>query len=46
MSINEQEGMFGRRRDTCAPLDGTNEFDTPNYKADPNGSGIFLREIQ
>jgi deferrochelatase/peroxidase EfeB len=37
VSINEQEGMFGRRRDTGAPLDGTNEFDTPNYKADPNG---------
>jgi deferrochelatase/peroxidase EfeB len=40
VSINEQEGMFGRRRDTGAPLDGTNEFDTPNYKADPNGNVI------
>jgi deferrochelatase/peroxidase EfeB len=42
VSINEQEGMFGRRRDTGAPLDGTSEFDTPNYKADPNGSVIPL----
>ncbi len=43
VSINEQEGMFGRRRDTGAPLDGTNEFDTPNYKADPNGNVIATR---
>jgi deferrochelatase/peroxidase EfeB len=42
VSINEQETMFGRRRDTGAPLDGTSEFDTPNYKADPNGSVIPL----
>ena len=42
VSINEQEGMFGRRRDTGAPLDGTNEFDTPDYKADPHGNVIPL----
>ena len=42
VSINEQEGMFGRRRDTGAPLDGTSEFDTPNYKADPHGNVIPL----
>jgi deferrochelatase/peroxidase EfeB len=42
VSINEQETMFGRRRDTGAPLDGTNEFDPPNYKADPNGYVIPL----
>jgi hypothetical protein len=38
VSINEQEGMFGRRRDSGAPLDGTAEFDTPDYQADPHGS--------
>ncbi len=42
VSINEQEGMFGRRRDTGAPLDGTGEFDTPDYKADPHGNVIPL----
>jgi deferrochelatase/peroxidase EfeB len=42
VSINEQETMFGRRRDTGAPLDGTAEFDTPNYAADPKGAVIPL----
>lgn len=42
VSIDEQENMFGRRRDSGAPLDGTNEFDTPNYDADPNGNVIPL----
>jgi deferrochelatase/peroxidase EfeB len=42
VSINEQEGMFGRRRDTGAPLDGTSELDTPNYKSDPHGYVIPL----
>jgi deferrochelatase/peroxidase EfeB len=42
VSINEQEGMFGRRRDSGAPLDGSSEFDAPNYKADPHGSVIPL----
>jgi deferrochelatase/peroxidase EfeB len=31
VSITEQERMFGRRRDTGAPLDGRHEFDTPNF---------------
>jgi deferrochelatase/peroxidase EfeB len=42
VSINEQENMFGRRRDTGAPLDGNNEFDTPDYAKDPHGSVIPL----
>ncbi|MCU1529318.1 MAG: deferrochelatase/peroxidase EfeB [Frondihabitans sp.] len=42
VSINEQETMFGRRRDTGAPLDGSAEFDTPDYKADPKGDVIPL----
>lgn len=42
VSINEQEGMFGRRRDTGAPLDGNSEFDPPDYKADPHGNVIPL----
>ena len=34
--------MFGRRRDTGAPLDGNGETDTPNYPADPTGAAIPL----
>lgn len=42
VSINEQENMFGRRRDSGAPLDGSSEFDTPDYAADPHGTVIPL----
>ena len=42
VSINEQEGMFGRRRDSGAPLDGNSEFDAPDYAADPKGNVIPL----
>jgi deferrochelatase/peroxidase EfeB len=42
ISINEQENMFGRRRDTGAPLDGNDEHDLPNFAADPIGSAIPL----
>lgn len=42
VSIAEQEGMFGRRRDSGAPLDGNQEFDTPKYHADPKGDVIPL----
>ena len=42
VSINEQEGMFGRRRDSGAPLDGNTESDTPDYAADPHGNVIPL----
>ncbi|MEE6167381.1 MULTISPECIES: iron uptake transporter deferrochelatase/peroxidase subunit [unclassified Mycolicibacterium] len=42
VSINEQERMFGRRRDSGAPLDGNNEFDSPDYAADAKGKTIPL----
>jgi deferrochelatase/peroxidase EfeB len=42
VSITEQENMFGRRRDTGAPLDGTGEFDTPDYAKDSQGKVIPL----
>jgi deferrochelatase/peroxidase EfeB len=42
VSLNEQEGMFGRRRDSGAPLDGSSEFDPPDYAADPKGDVIPL----
>lgn len=40
VSIAEQEGMFGRRRDSGAPLDGAAEADEPDYAADPEGDVI------
>lgn len=42
VGISEQENMFGRRRDTGAPLDGNDEFDVPDYTNDPKGSTIPL----
>ncbi len=42
VSIHEQENIFGRRRDTGAPLDGNSEFDVPNYAQDPTGGAIPL----
>ncbi|MBW0012532.1 Dyp-type peroxidase [Mycobacterium sp.] len=42
ISISEQENMFGRRRDSGAPLDGSAEFDVPDYAADPHGAVIPL----
>jgi deferrochelatase/peroxidase EfeB len=42
VSLNEQELMFGRRKDTGAPLDGANETDIPDYAKDPQGNAIPL----
>ena len=42
VSITEQERMFGRARDTGAPLDGRHETDIPNYPQDPQGDVIPL----
>ncbi|WP_210586174.1 iron uptake transporter deferrochelatase/peroxidase subunit [Streptomyces sp. GESEQ-35] len=42
VAITEQERMFGRARDTGAPLDGRHETDTPQYTQDPKGDVIPL----
>jgi deferrochelatase/peroxidase EfeB len=42
VAVHEQENIFGRRRDTGAPLSGNNEFDAPDYTNDPVGATIPL----
>jgi deferrochelatase/peroxidase EfeB len=42
VSLTEQEKMFGRRKDTGAPLDGAKETDNPDYAKDPKGNVIPL----
>ncbi len=38
VGITEQERMFGRRKETGAPLSGTVETDLPDYSDDPTGA--------
>ncbi|WP_110747834.1 iron uptake transporter deferrochelatase/peroxidase subunit [Phyllobacterium leguminum] len=35
--LQEQETIFGRRKESGAPFDGKTEADVPNYAADPDG---------
>jgi deferrochelatase/peroxidase EfeB len=42
VSVSEQERMFGRRKDTGAPLSGNVESDTPDFSDDPTGDAIPL----
>jgi deferrochelatase/peroxidase EfeB len=42
VSIHEQENMFGRRRDSGAPLSGNHESDVPQFHNDPQGAIIPL----
>ncbi len=42
VSIYKQQRIFGRYKDSGAPLDAKGEFDAPNYQVDPQGKVIPL----
>jgi deferrochelatase/peroxidase EfeB len=42
VGLREQENMIGRRRDTGAPIGGTDEFQDPRFDLDPKGDRIPL----
>jgi deferrochelatase/peroxidase EfeB len=42
VGLREQENMIGRRRDTGAPLGGTDEYQDPRIDLDPKGARIPL----
>ena len=42
VDVGEQETMFGRRKATGFPLDGSSLYATPDYANDPNGDVIPL----
>jgi deferrochelatase/peroxidase EfeB len=37
LTFKEQEETIGRKKASGSPMDGQNEFDAPNYAADPDG---------
>jgi deferrochelatase/peroxidase EfeB len=42
ISVEEQENLVGRRRDSGAPMDGNAETDAPRFSADPTGAATPL----
>lgn len=42
VTVEEQEKMIGRRRDSGAPLSGAKESDVPDYADDPTGAKTRL----
>lgn len=42
VATSEQERIFGRRKDSGAPLSGGAENSLPDYRNDPNGSAVPL----